>query len=32
MFGLPLVIIDTGTTRLERELEHLFAWAADAGR
>ena len=24
-FGLPLTVIDTGTTRLERELEHLLA-------
>ena len=24
-FGLPLTVIDTGLTRLERELEHLLA-------
>ncbi len=24
MFGLPLTVVDTGTTRLERELEHLL--------
>src|ERR1039458_2420565 len=27
-FGLPLTVIDTGTTRLERELEHLLAEGA----
>ena len=31
MFGLPLVIIDTGTALLERELEHLLTHATDVG-
>lgn len=30
MFGLPLTVIDVGTTRLERELESLLAGSAPA--
>ena len=31
-FGLPLTVIDTGTTRLERELEHLLTTPPGGGR
>jgi hypothetical protein len=29
MFGLPLTVLDTGTARLERELELLLAEEVD---